>query len=238
MRRLLSTSGRQVEAEQRRGHQPEQRQHGIAAADVRRVEERRADNAASAASAIERRARIGDRDEVRARAPAPSAADITAQKCRSSAATSMVVPLLLATRNSAALGTSASVTSRMARSSVVSSTVSASAAVAGRRARRAGPRRTGCCRPCRAGRRRSARRRGRRRRTPQQADLRGRAPCGRVEPAETVDEWRRGRPAQRRTGERGGVALPDTGGDRRRVGGRHDSQSGCGARRSDRQRHS
>ena len=55
----------EVDTEERRGHEPEERQRGVAAADVRGVEEDLAE-AAAPADGFERRPRIGDRHELTA----------------------------------------------------------------------------------------------------------------------------------------------------------------------------
>ena len=99
----------------------------------------------------------------------------------------------------------------MARSSVVSSTVERERRRRGPPARRAAPRRTGCCRPCRAGRRRRARRAARRRRTPRSRPICEAAASGASSQPETMANGVvHGRRAAG-LGERGGVALPDTG---------------------------
>ena len=89
-------------ADERRRHEPEERQRREPATDVGGIEEHLA-IAASFGELLQRRARIGDGDELASRAPSPSASDMRDQKKRSIDATSTVPPLLLATRNSVLL---------------------------------------------------------------------------------------------------------------------------------------
>ena len=159
-RRAVSRAGA---ADERGGDEAEQRQRREAPADVRRVDEHLAVAARLARAASSAVPGIGDGDEVASGRVAERRATCAPRRTAPSTATSTVPPLLLATRNSVRAGSSAAARRVMVGSSVVSRTYELREALARRRRPRAGPRRRGCCRPCRAGRpRRSLRHAARR----------------------------------------------------------------------------
>ena len=138
-------------ADQRRGHQSEQRQRREPPADVGRVDERVAIPACGG-ELLERGAGIGDGDELPARLvaerrgqPLPEEALHRRDFDRAAALAGDDEPAV----RSGSIRAAACV---MVRSSVVSSTNSSGEPGVRRRRPSAALRRRGCCRPCRAGR--------------------------------------------------------------------------------------